>query len=193
MLLPCQLGPSRLPLPKAPEAPPCVVVAHDWEQQPYGHRCRRCHRLAMSGAAKTRHDAAGCEGHPAARKLILEDLDVHVRVRGHDMWSIGQYVWCKRCAHLTKHLVVGLGSRCPAAVQAGGPRSRWRNLMAGRSPYAAVKDSPIGVPRRLTLEAWLGLRGLLRDPALEASDVLATLNAEVVEATPAEDDAASSV
>ena len=111
-----------------------------------------------------------CKGHPVARlyRYRLQEAckghpEAHVRVKGHALWQTGPFVWCRRCGHLGRQFVDGLGERCRGVVQAGGTASRLRNLAAGRSPYAKVSSAVIGRPTRLTLATWLQWRGIRRD------------------------------
>ena len=56
---------------------------------------------------------------------------------------------------------------------------RRQKLAAGQSPYEKMSSAAIGVPTRLTLETWLGWRGL--DIAGDAEGIVAALEDGEVE------------
>ena len=110
----------------------------------FGIRCARCFG---SG------DIAGgtCRPHPAA-KLTLDHLGRFALVRGHRLWRTGGYVWCSVCAAHSRHRIRELGRPCPGGTKQVSVR---RNLLAGRAPMARAVEPHIGIPARLTVDAWL--------------------------------------
>merc|ERR1712129_8694 len=132
------------------------VVKHAWLSRSFGQQCKRCGKVAVNGATLAAANQHHCKGSTCA-KMLLDELGPYVRVKGHNLWRTGPYLWCAKCGSYTKRCVRGLGRQCRHGIPeaARGQLAGWKNLAAGKAPRAKRCDEPIAQARRVTLAEWL--------------------------------------